>query len=88
MAPHERGSFPETPEATPASFTCLRWRDDDQVRWVPRTKMDRIPHGADERDRAPDGTLRNSLIRVDGVLVCRRCACRLGIASRQSIVFV
>jgi hypothetical protein len=90
MALSEREFFHERPETKPASFTCpkCRHRDDYQVRWILRTKKDRIPPGADERDRALYGKLRNYLIRVDDVLVCKRCQRKFEIPSQQSIVFV
>lgn len=90
MALHEREFFHEKPETKPASFACpkCRHRDDYQVRWILRTKKDRLPPGADERDRALFGKLRNYLIRVDDVLVCKRCQRKFEIPSQQSIVFV
>ena len=90
MALHEREFFHEQPESKPANFTCptCRHRDDYQVRWILRTRKDRIPPGADERDRALYFKLRNYLIRVDDVLVCTRCQRKFEIPSQQSIVFV
>jgi hypothetical protein len=90
MALHEREFFHEKPETKPGNFTCpkCRHRDDYQVRWILRTKKDRLPPGADERDRALYAKLRNYLIRVDDVLVCKRCQRKFEIPSQQSIVFV
>jgi hypothetical protein len=90
MALHEREFFHEKPETTPASFSCpkCRRRDDYRVRWILRTKKDRLPPGADDRDRALFGKLRNYSIRVDDVLVGKRCQRTLDIPSQQSIVFV
>ena len=89
MALPEREFFHENPETKPAYFTCPkgRHRDDYPVRWTLRTKKDRIPPGTDERDRALFGKLRNYLIRVDDVLVCKRCQRKFEIPSQQSIVF-
>ena len=90
MALHERDFFHEKPETKPASFTCpkCRHRDDYAVRWILRTRKERIPPGADERDRALFSKLRNYMIRVDDVLVCKRCQRKFEIPSQQSIVFV
>jgi hypothetical protein len=90
MALHEREFFHEKPETKPATFTCpkCRHRDDYQVRWILRTKKDRVPPGADQRDRALHGKLRNYLIRVGDLLVCKRCQRKFEIPSQQSIVFV
>jgi uncharacterized protein YbaR (Trm112 family) len=89
MALHEREFFNERPESKPATFTCTecRHRDEYQVRWIRRTKKDRIPPGADERDRAMFTKLRDYLIRVDDELVCKRCKRKFEIPSQQSIVF-
>jgi hypothetical protein len=90
MSLHERDFFVEKPETKPATFTCTkcRHRDEYQVRWLVRTKKDRLPPGADERDRAMYAKLRNYMIRVDDVLTCKRCQRKFEIPSQQSIVFV
>jgi hypothetical protein len=89
MPLHEREFFHEKDERMPTSLTCPRCkhRDDYDVRWIRRTKKDRIPAGADERDRALYGKLRNYLVRVDDTVVCKRCAKRFEIPSHQSLAF-
>ena len=89
MALHEREFFHEQPETKSATFTCpkCRHRDEYQVRWIKRVKKDRPPRGADERDRALFGKLRNYLVRVDDVLMCTRCRRRFEIPSQQSVAF-
>jgi DNA-directed RNA polymerase subunit RPC12/RpoP len=90
MALHEREFFNEKPESKPATLTCpkCRHRDEYQVRWIRRTKKDRLPPGADERDRALFGKLRDYLIRVDDAVVCLRCQRKFEIPSHQSLVFL
>ena len=90
MALHEREFFHEKPATKPATFTCSKCRrpGEYQVRWILRTKKDQLPPGADERDRATYGKLRNYMIRVDDALVCKRCQRKFEIPSKQSIVFV
>lgn len=90
MALQERDFFNERPETKPASFTCpmCRHRDDYQVRWITRTKKERIPTGADERDRALFGKLRDYMIRVDDSIVCTRCQRKFDIPSQQSIAYI
>jgi len=87
---HEREFFHEKPAKTPATFTCSKCRrsDEYEVRWILRTRKERLPPGANERDRALFGTLRNYMTRVDDVLLCKRCQRKFEIPSRQSIVFV
>ena len=50
----ERDFFTERPQQMPAQYTCPRCkrRNEYQVRWMRRTKKDRLPPGADARDRA------------------------------------
>ena len=90
MALQERDFFNEKPETKPASFTCpkCRHRDDYPVRWITRTKKDRIPSGADDRDRALFSKLRDYMIRVDDTIVCRRCQRKFDIPSQQSIAYI
>ena len=90
MALHEREFFNERPETKPASFTCpkCRHRDEYAVRWIRRTKKERIPAGADDRDRALYAKLRDYMIRVDDNLECKRCRRKFEIPSQQSIAFL
>jgi transcription elongation factor Elf1 len=90
MALHEREFFHEQQQVKPATFTCprCRHRDEYQVRWIKRTKKDRMPSGADERDRALFGKLRDYLVRVDDVLLCKKCQRKFEIPSQQSVVFI
>jgi uncharacterized protein YlaI len=90
MALHEREFFHEQPEAKPTTFMCptCRHRDEYQVRWIKRTKKDRLPPWADERDRAIFGKLRDYPIRVVDAILCRRCQRKFEIPSHQSLVFI
>jgi hypothetical protein len=87
---HEREFYNEKQETKPAAFTCprCRHRADYQVRWIRRTKKDRLPSGADERDRAMFSKLRDYMIRVDDELTCEKCRRRFEIPSQQSLVFL
>ena len=53
-----------------------------------RTKKDRLPPGADARDRALYAKLKDYLIRMDDDVVCKTCQKRFEIPSHQSMVFV
>lgn len=90
MALQERDLFTERPETRPASYACprCRRRHDYQVRWVRRTRKDRLPAGADDRDRALFAKLRDYIIRVDDMLVCQTCRHRFDIPSHHSLMFV
>lgn len=71
-------------------LTCprCRHRGDYQVRWVRRVRKDRLPAGADERDRALFAKLRDYLLRIDDEVVCARCRGRFEIPSQHSLVFL
>ena len=58
------------------------------VRWMRRTKKDRLPPGADARDRALYAKLRDYLIRLDDEVTCKTCQKRFEIPSHQSMVFL
>lgn len=90
MALDERAFFNERPEQRNGRFTCPRCRrtNDYQLRWVRRTKKDRVPGNADELDRAKFAKLRDHLIRVDDELTCKTCGKRFEIPSMHSLVFV
>ena len=90
MALHERDFFTEKPETRSTSLVCpqCRHRGDYQIRWVRRTRKDRLPGGADARDRALYEKLRDHLFRVDDFATCARCRRRFEIPSHQSMVFL
>ena len=89
MALDERSFFSDRNEKRTERLACPRCRRTNEysVRWVRRTKKDRIPPGADERDRAKFAKLRDHLIRVDDEVVCKACAKRFEIPSMHSLLF-
>lgn len=86
----ERDFYREMPETKTNAFTCphCRRRSDFQVRWVRRIKKDRLPPGADERDRAQFAKMRSYLVRVEDVMTCPVCRRRFENPSHQSLVFL
>ena len=90
MALDERALFNEKPETRPARYQCPRCRrtDEYRVRWVRRLKKDRLPAGADERDRAKFAKLRDYLLRLDDEVTCKACGKKFEIPSQHSLMFV
>jgi len=90
MALDERAFFTEKPETRPGRFTCPKCRraGDYSIRWVRRTKRDRLPPGANDADRAKFAKLRDYMLRLDDEVVCRTCSKKFEIPSQQSMVFV
>jgi hypothetical protein len=90
MPLNERDFFTEKPEMRRMSVACpqCRHRADYQVKWVRRTKKDRLPGGAGDRDRALYAKLRDHLFRVDDFVACVRCRRRIEIPSHQTMIFL
>ena len=90
MALDERAFFTDRPETRQARYLCPKCRRsaDYSVRWVRRTRKDRLPPGASEEDRAKFAKLRDYLLRVEDEVVCRTCGKKFEIPSQQSLLFV
>jgi DNA-directed RNA polymerase subunit RPC12/RpoP len=90
MALDERAFFTEKPETRQGRYQCLKCKRTNEygIRWVRRTKKDRPPAGADERDRAKFAKLRDYLLRLDDEVVCKTCGKRFEIPSQHSLMFV
>jgi len=89
MAFDERAFFNEKSETRQGRYQCPKCRrsNDYPIRWVRRSKKDRLPPGADERDRARFAKLRDYLLRLDDEVTCRTCGKKFEIPSQQSMVF-
>src|SRR5947208_17101690 len=85
----ERDFYTERPESKSVEYTCPRCKRSNQyqVRWMRRTKKDRLPPRADERDRALYANLRNYLIRVEDDVTFKTCQKCFEICLHQAMVF-
>mgnify|MGYP001046722884 CR=1 FL=1 len=90
MALDERAFFNEKPETRTGSYQCPKCRRTSEyaIRWVRRTKKDRLPPNADDADRAKFAKLRDYLLRLDDTVVCKTCGRKFDIPSQHSLVFV
>jgi hypothetical protein len=90
MAFDERALFNEKQEMRSARYQCPKCRrtNDYSIRWVRRSKKDRLPPGADETDRAKFAKLRDYLLRLDDELVCKTCGRKFEVPSQHSLMFV
>jgi transcription elongation factor Elf1 len=90
MALDERALFTEKPETRPARYQCPRCRRSDEyrIRWVRRSKRDRLPPGADEHDREKFAKLRDYLLRLDDEVTCKTCGKKFEVPSQHSLMFV
>jgi hypothetical protein len=90
MAFDERALFNEKMETRPGRYQCPKCRrtNDYSIRWVKRSKKDRLPPGADEADRAKFAKLRDYLLRLDDEVTCKTCSKKFEIPSQHSLMFV
>jgi hypothetical protein len=90
MSLDERAFFTDKPETRQGRYQCPRCHrsGDYSVRWVRRSKKDRLPPGADEGDRAKFAKLRDYLLRLDDEVVCKACGKKFEIPSQHSLLFV
>ena len=90
MSLDERAFFNDKPETRQGSYQCPKCRrtSDYSVRWVRRSKKDRLPGGADEADRAKFAKLRDYLLRLEDEVTCKTCGKKFEIPSQQSLLFV
>jgi hypothetical protein len=90
MALDERAFFNEKPETRQGRYTCPKCRrsGDYSIRWVRRSKKDRLPPGATDEDRAKFAKLRDYLLRLDDEVVCKTCGKKFEIPSQHSLMFV
>jgi hypothetical protein len=90
MGLDERDLFNQKPETRIGHYQCPRCHRTNEysVRWVRRSKKDRLPPGADEADRAKFAKLRDYLLRLDEDVVCKSCGKKFEIPSQHSLMFV
>lgn len=90
MALDERTLFTEKSETRIGRYQCPKCRrtGDYSIRWVRRSKKERLPPGADDADRAKFAKLRDYLLRLDDEVTCKTCGKRFEIPSQHSLLFV
>ena len=90
MALDERAFFNEKTESRTGNYQCPKCRraNDYTIRWVRRTKKDRLPPNAGDADRAKYAKLRDYLLRLDDEVVCKTCGRKFEIPSQQSMIYV
>jgi hypothetical protein len=90
MALGERNLFNDKPETRPGRYQCPKCRRTNEysIRWVRRSKKERLPPGADEEDRAKFAKLRDYLLRLDDEVTCKTCGKKFEIPSQHSLMLV
>lgn len=74
----ERAFYNETSTTKPMMLNCpsCRGAETYDLRWIVRTKKDRLPPGADERDRAKFQKWQSYMVLVDDKVMCKNMRCR------------
>jgi hypothetical protein len=88
----ERDYYSESPTTKPASLNCPYCRSVEtyDLKWLLRKKKDRLPPGADERDRAKFAKSQSYMLLVDDKVACKNVRCRkpFEISGIKTIAFV
>jgi hypothetical protein len=74
----ERAFYSESQATKPAVLNCpfCRTQDTYELRWMVRKKKDRLPGGADERDRAKFQKAQSYMVLLDDKAACKNIRCR------------
>ncbi len=74
----ERAFYSESPTTKAATLNCpyCRTQDTYDLNWMVRKKKDRLPGGADERDRAKFAKAQSYMVLMDNKVSCRNMRCR------------
>ena len=88
----ERAYYTESQTKKPATLNCPSCRSQEtyDLTWIVRTKKDRLPGGADERDRAKFAKAQSYMVLVDNQAMCKnpRCRKRFDISGVKTIAFL
>jgi hypothetical protein len=88
----ERAFYQESQATKPATLNCPFCRSAEvyDLRWLVRKKKDRLPPGADERDRARFKKAQSYMVLLDDKVACRnlRCRKRFDISGVKSMAFL
>jgi hypothetical protein len=74
----ERAFYNETRSTKKASLNCpyCKTVQEYDLQWLVRKKKDRLPGGADERDRAKFAKWQSYMVLVDDKVMCANIRCR------------
>jgi len=88
----ERDYYTEAPAVKPIVLNCpwCRTQETYDIKWLVRTKRDRLPARADERDRARFAKAQSYLVLMDTQAMCKnlRCRKRFDISGIKTMAFI
>jgi hypothetical protein len=88
----EKAYYTEAPATRPVTLNCpwCRTQETYDVKYLVRTKKDRLPGGADERDRAKFAKAQSYMVLLDNQAMCKnlRCRKRFDISGIKTMSFI
>jgi hypothetical protein len=74
----ERAFYKESQTTKPITLNCPMCRSAESydLKWLVRTKVDRLPGNADERDRAKFKKAASYMVLLDDKVMCKNMRCR------------
>jgi len=88
----ERQFYTESKTAKPARLTCPSCRQTESydLPWLVRRKKDRVPPGADERDRAKFAKSASYMVLLEDKVMCKnmRCRKRFDVSGVKTMAFL
>jgi len=88
----ERAFYTESQTKRTHTLNCpfCRTQDDYELNYMVRKKKDRLPGGADERDRAKFAKAQSYMLLLDNQTQCRnlRCRKRFDISGVKTVAFL
>jgi len=88
----ERAFYQESRTTKPITLNCpaCRTQDTYDLAWIVQKKKDRLPGGADERDRAKFAKAQSYMVLADTHAVCKnlRCRKRFEISGVKTMAFI
>ena len=89
----ERAYYTESQTTKPATLQLPllpHRRRPTNLRWMVRKKKDRLPGGADERDRAKFAKAQSYMVLLDDKVACKnlRCRKRFDISGVKTMAFL
>ncbi len=88
----ENAYYTESKAKKAVTLNCpsCRTQDSYELNWLVRTKKDRLPGGADERDRAKFAKAQSYMLLLDNQAMCKnmRCRKRFDISGVKTMAFL
>jgi hypothetical protein len=86
----ERAYYLESQTTKAAQLNCSYCRSVEtyELRWMVRKKKDRLPAGADERDRAKFAKAQSYMVLLDDKASCKKCRRSFDISGVKTMAFL